>query len=121
VGMLVLVQFAAMRSIEPLYNIKPMALAIGQLQEKGVPVANAAKYHAQYQFLGRLERPLVALQGIELTQWLAAHPEAYVVMYIKEQQRLVGINARHQQKYRGGAAVLVDAKTAAALLAAPVN
>ena len=121
VGMLVLLQFAAMRSIDPLYNIKPMALAIRQLQEAGVPVANAAKYHAQYQFLGRLERPLVALQGIELTQWLAAHPEAYVVVYLKDQQRLEGIKARHLQKYRGGAAVLVDAKTAAALLAAPVN
>ncbi|MBT9540727.1 glycosyltransferase family 39 protein [Thiobacillus sp.] len=121
VGMLVLLQFAAMRSIEPLYNIKPMALAIRQLQEAGVPVANAAKYHAQYQFLGRLERPLVALQGAELTRWLAAHPAAYVVVYVKDQQRLEGLKARHLQKYRGGAAVLVDAKTAAALLAAPVN
>jgi 4-amino-4-deoxy-L-arabinose transferase-like glycosyltransferase len=121
VGMLVLLQFAVMRSIGPLYNIKPMALAIRQVQEFGVPVAHAAKYHAQYQFLGRLEKPLVALQGVELTRWLAAHPEAYVVVYVKDQQRLVGINARHQQKYRGGAAVLVDAKTAAALLAAPVN
>ncbi len=52
---LALVQLAAMRSIDPMYDIKPMAQAIRQVQAQGRPVANAAKYHAQYQFLGRLE------------------------------------------------------------------
>jgi 4-amino-4-deoxy-L-arabinose transferase-like glycosyltransferase len=120
-GMLVLLQFAAMRSIEPLYDLKPMALAIKQVQDEGAPVANAATYHAQYQFLGRLEVPLVELRGAELTRWLAAHPEAYAVVYVKDTRLLDGINARHKQMYRGGEAVLVDAKTAARLLAAPVN
>ena len=119
-GMLVLLQFAAMRSIEPLYDVKPMALAIKQVQDEGVPVVNAAKYHAQYQFLGRLEVPLVELRGAELTRWLTAHPEAYAVVYVKDTRRLDGINARHKQMYRGGEAVLVDAKTAARLLASPV-
>jgi hypothetical protein len=118
--MLVLLQFAAMRSIEPMYDMKPMALAIKQVQDEGLPVANAATYHAQYQFLGRLEVPLVELRGAELTSWLAAHPEAYAVIYVKATQRLDGIKARHKQMYRGGAAVLVDAKTAASLLAAHI-
>ncbi|MDO9007309.1 MAG: glycosyltransferase family 39 protein [Thiobacillus sp.] len=121
VGMLALVQFAAMRSIEPLYDVKPMALAIKQVQDAGIPVANAAKYHAQYQFLGRLNMPLVELRGAELAPWLAAHSHAYVVVYLKDTQRLAGIDARHKQLYRGGAAVLVDAKTAASLLAAHVE
>ncbi|MDP1927004.1 MAG: glycosyltransferase family 39 protein [Thiobacillus sp.] len=120
-GMLALVQFAAMRSIEPLYEVKPMALAIKQVQDAGIPVANAAKYHAQYQFLGRLTQPLVVLNGAELTRWLAANPYAYAVVYVKDAQRLDGIEARHKQMYRGGAAVLVDAKTAARLLAAHVE
>ncbi|MDP2111054.1 MAG: glycosyltransferase family 39 protein [Thiobacillus sp.] len=116
-AVLALVQMAAMRSIDPLYDIKPMALAIKQVQDEGLPVANAARYHAQYQFLGRLEAPLVELQGTELTRWLAAYPEAYVVMYLKDTQNLDAIPARHKQAYRGGAAVLVDVKTAASLLA----
>jgi len=53
---LALVQLAAMRSIDPIYDIKPMAQAIRQVQKQGLPVANAARYHAQYQFLGRLKR-----------------------------------------------------------------
>jgi 4-amino-4-deoxy-L-arabinose transferase-like glycosyltransferase len=119
-GMLVLLQFAAMRSIEPLYDMEPMALAIKQLQDGGAPVANAATYHAQYQFLGRLEVPLVELRGAELTHWLEVHPDAYAVIYVKDAQRLNGIITRHKQRYRGGAVVLVDAKTAAKLLAAPI-
>ena len=113
---LALVQLAATRLIDPLYDIKPMAQAIRQVQDEGLPVANAAKYHAQYQFLGRLEAPLVELQGAELTRWLAVHPEAYVVIYLKDTQNLDAIAARHKQAYRGGAAVLVNAQAAARLL-----
>jgi 4-amino-4-deoxy-L-arabinose transferase-like glycosyltransferase len=115
-GTLALVQLAASRSIEPLYNIKPMAQAIKQVQEQGLPVANAAYYHAQYQFLGRLEKPLVQASGAELTHWLARHPEGYAVIYLKDRQKLDAIPARYKQLYRGGAAVLVDAQTAAKLL-----
>jgi 4-amino-4-deoxy-L-arabinose transferase-like glycosyltransferase len=121
VAALVLVQMAAMRSIDPLYDIKLMAQSIKQLQAQGLPVANAARYHAQYQFLGRLETPLVQLQGAELARWLDAHPEGYAVIYLKERQSLDAIQARHKQAYRGGAVVLVDAKTAARLLPAHVE
>jgi hypothetical protein len=116
-----LVQLAAMRSLEPLYDIKPLAQSIKGLQARGLPVANAAKYHAQYQFLGRLETPLVQLQGAELARWLDAHPEGYAVIYLKERQSLDAIQARHKQAYRGGAVVLVDAKTATSLLPAHVE
>ena len=113
---LTLVQLAASRSIDPLYNIKPMALAIKQVQSQGHRVANAAIYHAQYQFLGRLEAPLIELHGAELRAWLTRHPDDYVVVYLRDTQTLPVINARYKQAYRGGAALLVDAQTAARLL-----
>ena len=115
---LALVQLAAMRSIEPLYDIKPMAQAIKQVQDQGFPVANAAKYHAQYQFLGRLKAPLAELQGGELSAWLKTHPDGFVVMYLRDGQNPDTIPARHKQTYRGGVAVLVDAQTASSLLTA---
>jgi hypothetical protein len=119
--MLALLQLAAMRSVEPLYDVKPMALAIKQVQDEGRLVANLATYHAQYQFLGRLKAPLIELSGTEGVSWLAAHPEAYAVVYLKDRTNLATIAARHKQAYRGGAAVLVDAQTAASLLAAPAR
>ena len=118
---LALVQLAVMRSLGPLYDIKPMAQAIKQVQDEGRPVANLATYHAQYQFLGRLETPLAELHGAELRPWLAAHPEGYVVIYLKDGQNLAAINARHKQAYRGGAAVLVAAPAVSGLLAAHVE
>ena len=114
---LALVQMAAMRSFDTVYDIKPMAQAIKQLQDEGRPVANAARYHAQYQFLGRLKAPLIDLQGTELAGWLVAHPEAYVVIYLKDGQKLDAMPVLHKQAYRGGTAVLADAQTAARLLA----
>jgi 4-amino-4-deoxy-L-arabinose transferase-like glycosyltransferase len=114
-----LVQAVVMVSFKPLYDIKPMALAIRQVQAEGRPVAHAAKYHAQYQFLGRLQAPLVELRGHgEQARWLAAHPEGYVVAYLKDRKGFDAIAARYKQAYRGDAVVLVDAKTAAGLLAA---
>ena len=116
-----LVQVDAMHSIEPKYDVKPMALAIKQVQDEGRPVANIATYHAQYQFLGRLERPLVEVTGASATQWLAAHPEGYAVVYLHGSSKVGAIPARYKQAYRGDNAVLVDARTAAKLLvAAPV-
>jgi len=120
-ALMALAQLAATRSIEPIYDIKPMALAIKQVQEKGLSVANAAKYHAQYQFLGRLEMPLVELQGPEIGRWLASHREGYVVIYLKNGENLEAIPARHKQAYRGGSVVLVDTQTAASLLAAHIE
>ena len=113
-----LAQMAAMPSLKPLYDVKPMALAIRQVQAEGRPVANLATYHAQYQFAGRLEVPLVELRGTDSAHWLAAHPEAYAVIYLKSMQRVGAIPVRYKQAYRGGAVVLADAQTAARLLAA---
>ena len=53
-----------------------------------------------------------------MAPWLAAHPQAYAVIYLKDRENLDAIAARHKQAYRGGAAVLVDAQTAVGLLPA---
>ena len=117
-----LVQAVVMVSLKPLYDIKPMAVAIRQVQAEGWPVAHVGKYHAQYQFPGRLQTPLVELRGTaERTHWLAAHPEGYVVIYLKDRKGFSTVPARYKQAYRGDAVVLVDTKTAATLLAAELE
>lgn len=121
VATMALTQVAAMHSLGPLYDIKPMARAIKGIQDEGRLVANTAGYHAQYQFLGRLKVPLVELRGGNAPGWLAGHPDAYAVVYLKDTQALPAIAARHKQAYRGGAVVLVDARTATSLLAAGVE
>jgi len=118
VAVMALVQVAITNSIGPMYNVKPMALAIKQVQDEGRPVANIATYHAQYQFLGRLKAPLAEVTGASAVRWLAAHPEGYAVVYLEGSRNLAAIPARYKQAYRGGGVVLVDAQKAAELLAA---
>ncbi len=115
---MMLVQVSAKDSIEPRYDVKQMALAIKQVQDEGRPVANIATYHAQYQFLGRLKTPLAEVRGENAARWLASHPDGYAVVYVSGRRALGPIHARFEQPYRGDKAVLVDAATAARLLAA---
>lgn len=107
-------------AIEPLYDIKPMAQAIHHVQQHGGVVANLQNYHAQYQFLGRLEAPLVDLgdDAVQQLAWLQVHPEAYAVVYFHDKDVLNTIPALHQQIYRGGAVALVTSKEAMRLLGA---
>lgn len=118
--LLALLLVAVQRTIGPIYDVKGMALAVRASQEQGRTVANLQNYHAQYQFLGRLEKPLVNLSGgrDEQLLWLAAHPDARVVLYVMKPGDLDGAQVLYKQPYRGGAAALVEAPIARSMLAA---
>lgn len=107
-------------AIEPLYDVRPMAQAIRRLQQQGITVANLQGYHAQYQFLGRLEAPVVDLGDDAARQlgWLKLHPDAYAVVYFHDARIVHTMQALHQQVYRGGAVALVPQREAVRLLGA---
>lgn len=115
---LMLVLTAVKPSIEPLYDIRPMAQAIHGLQQKGITVANLQGYHAQYQFAGRLQAPLVVLDQDTPQQidWLRTHPQAYAVVYFSDARALDDLKALHRQRYRGGAIALMQAPDVVPLL-----
>jgi hypothetical protein len=108
------IQFALATAISPAYDVTPMANAVRTAQEQGRVVANFATYHNQYQFAGRLRAPLVEVRGGAL-DWLAAHPQALAVVYLDDMPAdRTGV--RFFQRYRGGVALLLDAKNAARLV-----
>lgn len=92
------------------YDMHPMALAIKQLQDKGAPVAHLGKYHAQFQFAGRLTQPLAEVGPDELRAWLAKNPQGAVVAYLGRKRSLP--DALFTQPYRGETAVLLSAAQA---------
>jgi 4-amino-4-deoxy-L-arabinose transferase-like glycosyltransferase len=94
------------------YDVRPMAKAIRQLQDRGVPVANLGTYHAQYQFAGRLKRPIEQLGQNELPAWLEKHPEGAVVVYVSRKREPAEFLFR--QSYRGETAVLLSVAQARA-------
>ena len=52
-------------------------------QQSGVPLANYSKYHGQYNFLGRLEKPIaqVGMYYPDTEKYVQAHPDAKIIAY----------------------------------------
>jgi len=106
------IQLTAMRTLSAAYDVRPMALAIRQVQMADHPVAHDGFYNDQFHFAGRLQSPLHEVDSAEeLKTWLTAHPDAYVVVYPKSLQRLQGIKATASQSYLDGAVALLDARS----------
>jgi 4-amino-4-deoxy-L-arabinose transferase-like glycosyltransferase len=116
-AMLALVQAYLATSLAPAYDVHPIARQIRQLQDRGVPVANAGRYHAQFQFAGRLEQPLDQLQHGEILPWLDRHPNGVVVMYGRGENVPARNDMLFRQAYRGGVAMLLNAEQARSYLA----
>ena len=113
----VVAQLAVTPFIYPAYDVRPIAQAIRQLQDKGELVAHAGKYHDQYHFFGRLHKPLIEMPAEEISAWLTQHPQAWVVLYLRDTRLLVLHRPVMSQPFRGKTAVLLDGATAQRLLA----
>jgi len=66
-------------SLVPYADPTPVARVLAGLQARQVPLAHLGKYHAQYNFAGRLAAPIAILDPPELAAWVAAHPEGRVM------------------------------------------
>lgn len=82
------------------YDMQPLGSRLANLQAQGTPLAHWGKYSGDFQFTGRLKAPLkVLLDDRELGDWLAAHPEGYVL--IVSSARTADSGAEFSQDYRG--------------------
>ena len=90
----------------------PAARYLAELQKNKSPVAHLGKYHATYNFSGRLRAPLAILGHDELAAWVRRNPEGHVLTV--ERTRAADGGPEAQWAYRGawlqlwrGAALLV--------------
>jgi 4-amino-4-deoxy-L-arabinose transferase-like glycosyltransferase len=67
-----------------IYGVSSTALLVARVQDQGHPVAYLGKYHGQFQFVGRLERPVEPVAHPDLDAWLATHPKGYLVAVFKD-------------------------------------
>ncbi|MEQ8319107.1 MAG: glycosyltransferase family 39 protein [Rhodospirillales bacterium] len=65
------------------YDLRPIAQGLKKLEDKGVPLGNFGTYHGQYQFLGRLTKPMTELgvDGRKTDAFVRQHPEGVIVAY----------------------------------------
>lgn len=77
------VHLTADKALTTAYDLRPIAVALKGYEDAGRAIGNFGTYHGQYQFLGRLTKP-VAEMGQDLAQTMAfvdAHPDGIVVAY----------------------------------------
>jgi len=71
-------------------------------QRLKVPLAHLGKYHAQYNFTGRLSAPIAILEPGELRAWVAAHPAGQVISVERRPYQAKGAVApEYQGPFRG--------------------
>lgn len=78
--LLVAVHVTARPYLLQAFDLRPMARHIARLQDQGFLVANVHKYHGQYHFLGRLEKPLAITWQHEARQWAESNPGAKMIV-----------------------------------------
>lgn len=66
-------------ALHDFYDLQPAADEVARAQGAGRPVAYVGKYHAQFQYLGRLRQPIDALERNEVREWFAAHPTGILI------------------------------------------
>lgn len=96
-----LISGALFQATQRIYDLRPTASYLAKLEARGVPVAHVGKYHGQYQFLGRLRRPLDVVQTGEVGAWAGAHPGGYVVRYSDRPPPASGPAPALVRPYRG--------------------
>ena len=98
-------------AVSEAFDLTPTAARLAEWERQGVPLAHFGTYHGQFQFLGRLEKPLavIGLLHPDVETWLANNPNGKVVSY----HRVLPDAARplFKQAFRRGYAVIWDAAT----------
>lgn len=108
---LVVLQAGILQGAAEFYDIRPLSAYLAQVQEKGYPIANAAKYEGQYHFLGRLQKPLEVITDEEVSGWLASHQQGRVVRYLRQWPQDIEQLVEYEQPFRGQYAVVVAASS----------
>ncbi len=105
-GVLVIVgvHLSVLRVVAPAYDLHEMSARIAALQKARHRVAYVGRYHDQFQFLGRLKRPLIEIPAVprRVLQWARRHPDDYLVLlYDQWSTPLPREQAEYSQDYRG--------------------
>ncbi|MCX8087350.1 MAG: glycosyltransferase family 39 protein [Rhodocyclaceae bacterium] len=80
-----LVQGAAAPFLWRHADMRPIAQEIRKYQDTGIAIAHAGEYHAEYQFAGRLTRPLAEIEATPaaIAAWFSRHPDGLLLHYSK--------------------------------------
>lgn len=97
----------------PVYDLQATASTIRGAQDAGRPIAYVGDYHGQYQFVGRLSRPLQEIEHNRMLEWLDANPSGWVVARHREEHLDTTAKPVYAQQERGRIVAIWDAAAVA--------
>ena len=100
-GTLGVVSAGLMPAMAPYGDPGPAAAHLAELQARNVPLAHLGKYHATYNFAGRLRKPIEILDPHELAPWAAKHPGGQVIVVERKRHAGDGVRPEYQAPFRG--------------------
>ncbi len=84
------------------FDLRPAAAHIAVLQEADIPVAHFEPYENQFQFLGRLQKPLDVVVEPALAEWASTHAGGRVIRYPRNLHSEDLVHAELIQPFRSG-------------------
>ncbi|WNJ99829.1 glycosyltransferase family 39 protein [Thalassospiraceae bacterium LMO-JJ14] len=77
------VHLTARDALDFAYDLRPIARDLKSYEDKGLEIGNFSTYHGQYQFLGRLNKPVweIGLVTGDTETFAATHPDGVIVAY----------------------------------------
>jgi 4-amino-4-deoxy-L-arabinose transferase-like glycosyltransferase len=107
-GAFAIISVAGMQFLAPPgLDVTGVARYLKRLEDEGRPVAHMGKYYGQYQFTGRLERPLAVVQREAIGDWIGRNPEGRAIVYLNKETAL-DVGAGYSQPYRGRRVAVLD-------------
>jgi 4-amino-4-deoxy-L-arabinose transferase-like glycosyltransferase len=84
------------------YDLSEAASVLAAAQQQGSAVAHVGAYSGQFQFAGRLTKPLEIVAPEQLGLWAAGHPDGLIVTYenLWQPQVVPGAVPFYEQAYR---------------------
>ena len=106
VAMVAIGQVGVLRVGAPSYDMLSASSFIARAHSDGLRVAIQKNYHGQFQFLGRLTRPVIPLATTQVAAWAGEHPDDYIVLTGRGVSRHYP-QAEFSMPYRSGHLVIV--------------
>ena len=100
-GALAVIYAGLLPAIAPYGDPAPAAAHLAGLQERNVPLAHLGKYHAQYNFAGRLRKPIDILDPGELASWATKNPGGQVIVVERRRHAGAGAQPQYEAPFRG--------------------
>jgi len=107
-GTVMILHVGARPTVRPYFDLASLSTELRKLEQEGRPLAKDDEYHGQFNFLGRLTRPIAVVPRTGLATWAMANPNGAIVLV--ERGPVEGPAPLYRQSYRGRALAIREAK-----------